>query len=113
MTLQVEFQTERDYEGTIPELNRVSLQLSRLVSFEGVGLPICSSSALYSAGYEGPEPPCAGSQIGYGSVSSEITAPGEAPAFVTGASAPITRSTKASPASSPGSKPANRCLSSM
>jgi hypothetical protein len=82
-TLSLGFTSEATDSPTIPDLSRITLQISRNVSFQTAGLPSCPLKDLYSRTASAGRI-CAGSLVGHGSVASEITLPDDSPVSVEG-----------------------------
>ncbi|MGA8744330.1 MAG: hypothetical protein WB507_00505 [Solirubrobacterales bacterium] len=82
-TLRLGFTSESLGEPTTPELTRIALEISRNVTLQTTGLPSCPLSTLYLPSV-GTRALCARSLVGHGSVTSEITLPGQAPVKVAG-----------------------------
>jgi hypothetical protein len=61
----------------------MAIDLSRRITLDGKGLPSCSLQQLRSSYFDSGGT-CAGSLVGRGAVTSEITLPGRAPVMVTG-----------------------------
>jgi hypothetical protein len=79
-TLRLGFTSETPSTPTTPELTAIRLEISRNIAFQTAGLPSCPIAELY----ESSEQVCAGSQVGHGTVISEVTLPGQAPATIEG-----------------------------
>lgn len=83
VTLKMGFEVSGGAKPT-PELGRLELDISRMVGFHTRGLTNCPVAALYSRDVD-PRESCAGSRVGSGEVTSEITPPGgRAPVIVQG-----------------------------
>lgn len=82
-TLSMGFTSEDPSSQTIPELRQVELEVSRDFELRTAGLPSCPLARLRSA-YSNARQACAGSLVGHGSVTSEITLPGREPVVVSG-----------------------------
>jgi len=82
-TLRLEFTSEAPNTPTTPELTSIGLEVSRDVSFHTAGLPSCPIAELYSETSDAVRV-CAGSLVGYGTVISEVTLPGQAPVTIEG-----------------------------
>jgi hypothetical protein len=78
--LQVGFRSP-SVDGSVPGLERISFEIFSSIDFTA-WRHRCSLAVLYSD--RNPRKECPGSLIGQGSVSSEITVPGQAPVAVTG-----------------------------
>lgn len=68
---------------TTPELTAIRFEISRNLTFQMAGLPSCPIVDLYSE-YANAGQVCAGSLVGYGTVISEVTLPGQAPVTIEG-----------------------------
>jgi hypothetical protein len=82
-TLRVGFTSYPINEAAVPDLSSIEIGLSRRVTLETAGLPSCSLSKLRSA-YVNARQACSRSFVGHGSVTSEVTLPGQAPVVITG-----------------------------
>jgi hypothetical protein len=83
VTLRMGFQSS-PIGGLVPELDKISFEVTRHVELSAEDWPqSCSPAKLYSPQVDARRA-CAGSLIGHGSVTSEITVPGQAPVNVTG-----------------------------
>jgi hypothetical protein len=67
----------------IPELASIQLKVYRNLAFQTAGLPSCPIAELYSE-YSDAAQICARSLVGYGTVTSEVTVPGQAPMTIEG-----------------------------
>jgi len=83
IALRTGFTSAARRSSATPELSRIVFEIGRGVQFQTAGLPRCPLSRLYSGAVEARQS-CAGSLLGHGSVSSEITLPGQAPLQVEG-----------------------------
>jgi hypothetical protein len=81
--LRLGFTSEIPGTPTTPELTAISFEVSRDLAFQTAGLPSCPIAELYSESADAGQI-CAGSRVGYGSVVSEITLPGQAPVTIEG-----------------------------
>jgi hypothetical protein len=81
-TLRLGFTSETPSTPTTPELTAIRLEVSRNIAFHTAGLPSCPIAELYE--YSDAEQVCAGSLVGHGTVISEVTLPGQAPATIEG-----------------------------
>jgi hypothetical protein len=81
--LQAGFTSEALSSPTTPELAQIVLEISRGIKFQTAGLPSCPLTDLYSTTVSARQT-CAGSLVGHGTVSSEVTLPGQAPAMIKG-----------------------------
>ncbi len=81
-TLRLGFTSETPSTPTTPELTAITLELSRSLAFQTAGLPSCPIAELYESSDAGQV--CAGSLVGHGTVTSEVTLPGQAPATIEG-----------------------------
>jgi hypothetical protein len=82
-TLRLGFTSEAPSTPTTPELTAIRLEVSRNLAFQTAGLPSCPISELYSESSDAGQI-CAGSLVGYGTVISEVTLPGQAPVTIEG-----------------------------
>lgn len=82
ITLRIGFTSKAINSSETPELSKISLEISRNVTFQTAGLPSCPISRLFS--YGNARQTCARSLVGHGSVVSEVTLPGKAPATIDG-----------------------------
>lgn len=82
-TLRLGFTSETPSTPTTPELTAIRVEVSRNLAFRTAGLPSCPIAELYSESSDA-EQICAGSLVGYGTVISEVTLPGQAPARIEG-----------------------------
>jgi hypothetical protein len=82
-TLRLGFTSETPSTPTTPELTAIRLEVSRNLAFQTAGLPSCRISELYSESSDARQI-CAGSLVGYGTVISEVTLPGQAPVTIEG-----------------------------
>ncbi len=82
-TLRLGFTSETPSTRTTPELTAIQLEVSRNLAFQTAGLPSCPIAELYSDSSDA-EQMCAGSLVGYGTVISEVTLPGQAPVTIEG-----------------------------
>jgi hypothetical protein len=83
IALRAGFTSEVPGSSTTPELERVAIELNPAVEFQTAGLPSCPLSEVASP-TEDPRQTCAESLVGHGTVDSEITLWGQAPARVEG-----------------------------
>ncbi len=83
VTLRLGFTSKAFASPATPELTRISLEISRNVRFQTAGLPSCPLARLYSSTASARQS-CARSLVGHGSVISEVTLPGQAPATIDG-----------------------------
>jgi hypothetical protein len=81
--LRLGFTSEVPGAPNTPELSGIRFEISRDVVLQTSGLPSCPITALYSESYEA-NGTCAGSLVGRGTVISEFTLPGQAPATIEG-----------------------------
>jgi hypothetical protein len=79
----VGFTSEALNNPTTPELSRIEFEISHNVTLQTSGLPSCPLAMLYSTTASARQT-CAGSFVGHGSVTSEVTLPGQAPATING-----------------------------
>jgi hypothetical protein len=82
-TLTLKFTSEALNTPVTPELTAIRLDLSHNIAFHTAGLPSCPIADLYSGSSDAGRI-CAGSLIGHGTVISEVTLPGQAPATIKG-----------------------------
>lgn len=82
-TLHLGFTSETPATPTTPELTAIRFQISRNLTFQTTGLPSCPTADIYSE-YANAGQACAGSLVGYGTVISEVTLPGQAPVTIEG-----------------------------
>lgn len=82
-SLRLGFTSEALNSPAVPELTRIVLEISRNLHLQTAGLPSCPLADLYSTNTSARQT-CAGSFVGHGSVTSEVTLPGQAPATVNG-----------------------------
>jgi hypothetical protein len=82
-TLRLGFTSRLINQATTPELTRIAIEISRDVRFQTMGLPSCSLATLLST-YTDARQACAGSVVGHGLITSEVTLPGQAPVTITG-----------------------------
>src|SRR5215218_9342602 len=80
VTLEMGFRSA-PVDGTVPELERISFEISRSIDF-AAWRHRCSLAVLYSS--RDPREVCPRSLVGKGSVTSEITVPGNSPVTATG-----------------------------
>jgi hypothetical protein len=83
VTLRLGFTSEAPGTPATPELTAIRLEVSRNIAFQTAGLPSCPIADLYAESSDAG-PICAGSLIGYGTVISEVTLPGQAPTTIEG-----------------------------
>jgi len=83
IALRTGFTSAARRSSATPELSRIVFEIGRGVQLQTAGLPRCPLSKLYAGAVEARQS-CAGSLLGHGSVSSEITLPGQAPLEVEG-----------------------------
>jgi hypothetical protein len=83
VALTTTFSSAERNSRTVPELTKISIEVARNVVFNASGLPSCPRLKLLS-NYSQPRQTCGASLIGHGTVESEVTLPGEAPATVSG-----------------------------
>jgi hypothetical protein len=81
-TLRVGFTSETLSTPATPELTAIRLEVSRNIAFQTAGLPSCPIAKLYESSDAGQV--CSGSLVGHGTVISEVTLPGQAPATIEG-----------------------------
>ncbi len=81
--LRLGFTSDTPSTPTTPELTAIRLEVSRNLAFQTVGLPSCPIADLYSESSDGGQV-CAGSLVGYGTVISEVTLPGQVPVTIEG-----------------------------
>ncbi len=81
--LRLGFTSETPSAPTTPEITAIRLEVSRNIAFQTAGLPSCPIADLYSESSQAGQV-CAGSLIGHGTVISEVTLPGQAPATIEG-----------------------------
>ena len=81
VTLKVGFRSH-PVEGSVRGIEKISFQINPGIDFATRWPQRCSLAILYSD--RDPRQECAAALIGEGSVTSEITPPGQAPAVVTG-----------------------------
>ena len=81
--LRLGFTSQSLREPTTPALTRIALEISRNVTLQTAGLSRCSLAKLFST-YASARQSCGGSLVGHGSVTSEVTLPGQAPVTLTG-----------------------------
>ena len=67
----------------VPDLERIDIEVSRAVVIRTKGLPSCPESTLFLHPSRAAVA-CAGSLVGNGEVTSEVTLPGKAPAMLHG-----------------------------
>lgn len=82
-TLRLGFTSETPATPTTPELTAIRFEISRNLTFQTAGLPSCPIADLFSE-YATAGQVCAGSLVGYGTVISEVTMPGQAPVRIEG-----------------------------
>lgn len=82
-TLRLGFTSYPINEAAVPDLSSIEIGLSRRVTLETAGPPSCSVAKLRSA-YVNARQACSRSFVGHGSVTSEVTLPGQAPVVITG-----------------------------
>ena len=82
VTLRVGFTSESPSTPTTPELTAIRVQVSHNLAFQTAGLPSCPIAELYSEYSAAGK--CAASLVGYGTVISEVTLPGQAPVTIEG-----------------------------
>jgi hypothetical protein len=80
-TLSVGFTSEALNRPGVPELTEIEIKISRNLSFQPAGLPRCAIADLY---YPSARQTCARSFVGHGSVTSEVTLPGQVPVMIDG-----------------------------
>ncbi len=80
VTVKVGFTIEG---GESPELDSITLEISRTVTFQKSGLPSCQLAKLYSTSPSAGQI-CAGSVVGHGRIVSQVTLPGREPTMVNG-----------------------------
>jgi hypothetical protein len=83
VTLRLGFTSETPNTPTTPELTAIRLEVSRNIAFHTAGLPSCPIAELYSESSDTGQV-CAGSLVGHGTVISEVSLPGQAPATIEG-----------------------------
>ncbi len=83
VTLRLGFTSETPSTPTTPELTAIRLEVSRNIAFQTAGLPSCPIAELYSEAAEAAQV-CAGSLVGHGTVTSEVTLPGQVPVTIEG-----------------------------
>jgi hypothetical protein len=83
ITLRTGFTSEALNSSAIPELSRIVFEISHNIKFQTAGLPSCPLANLYSTTVSARQT-CAGSLVGHGTVNSEVTLPGQAPAMIEG-----------------------------
>jgi hypothetical protein len=81
--LRLGFTSETPRAPTTPELTAIQLKVSRSLAFQTAGLPSCAITNLYSESSDARQI-CARSLVGYGTVTSEVTLPGQAPVTIEG-----------------------------
>jgi hypothetical protein len=82
-SLRLGFTSKALNSPAIPELTGLVFEISRNLNFQTTGLPSCPLADLYST-YLSARQTCAGSFVGHGSVTSEVTLPGQAPTTING-----------------------------
>jgi hypothetical protein len=82
-SLRLGFTSEALNSPAVPELTRIVLEISRHLNLQTAGLPSCPLADLYSTNTSARQT-CAGSYVGHGSVTSEVTLPDQAPATING-----------------------------
>ncbi len=83
VALRLGFTSATPGTPTAPEITAVRMQVSRSIAFHTAGLPSCPTAELYSESSNAGQV-CAGSLVGYGTVISEVTLPGQAPVTIEG-----------------------------
>ena len=82
-TLRLGFTSKAPSTPTTPELTAIRLEISRNLAFQTADLPSCPIAELYSESSDARQI-CARSLVGYGTVISEVTLPGQAPVTIEG-----------------------------
>ena len=83
ITLGLGFRSKALNRHSVPELDRIDIEVSKSVVLNKNRLPSCAESILFSNPAR-TKVSCAGSLVGHGKVVSEVTLPGKSPAMLNG-----------------------------
>lgn len=102
-SLRVGFSSASPGTSVPPELTAIGIEVSRDLSLQTAGLPSCPLEEMY---YESSvvAQRCAGSLVGSGLVTSEVTLPGQSPVVIEGRLSAFYDLGEGQPQFSPGSK---------